>query len=100
MNVALTVCGLTAERVTVKVALTEPELPSLTTGALAMESDGPSLSSMVPTPTASTRFPSLWLVSVTLNVSSTSSRLSADVCTVNVPLVAPAGIVSVPVRAV
>ena len=67
-----------------KVALTEPELPSLTTGGVAIESDGPSSSSIVAVPTPSMTLPSLAPPMLTTKLSSTSSSPSSKVSTVNV----------------
>ena len=93
-------CGLAAEMVTLKLALTvEPVFPSVTV-TLLMEMVGPSSSVMVAvTCWVPDSVPLVTLEMSTMMVSSVSSILSCTAVRVIVPLVLPGGItIEVPER--
>ena len=91
----MTICGLAAERLTLKVALTVPLFPSVTV-TLLMEMPGPSSSMILAVPTAVAMLALVEFESVTVKLSSISSVVSPLTKTVICLLVWPAEKVSVP----
>ena len=90
VHVTPTVCALATDSVTVKVSV-PPSLPDTSFTLSAASSS----SVIVPVAVASASVAFAGLDSVSLNVSSSSSMVSLAVGTAIVPVVAPAGIVSV-----
>ncbi len=94
--VADTGSPLAADRLTVNTALTVPLWPSVTVALPIPIVGAASLSTIVPRPLPSRIVALVGLVSVTVNVSSPSSRLSPSTDTVTCCVVAPGVNVSVP----
>ena len=92
----VTVLPLGADKVTVKVALTEPVSPSTTDVSAMLSAGGPSSSWMVPTPWPSEMIALVALLRVTVKVSSGSSVVSSFTVTVMNFWVSPGLKVSVP----
>ena len=95
----VTAWPLTAESVTVNVAVVVPALPSATETSSTESVGGGSSSVIVPSPGRRRSWRSTGLESVMPNVSSTSSRTSPFTVTANVAVVDPAAIVRLPVAA-
>ena len=94
-QVTVTGTSEAADRVTAKASGAWPVLPSLRLTAGAIEMRGSS-STMVPTPWPSAMVALVGLLRLTTKVSFGSGRRSPLTSTVIVPVVWPAGIVSVP----
>ncbi|MNU93265.1 hypothetical protein D3C71_832040 [compost metagenome] len=89
----MTVCPLTADNVTVNVAVTVPALPSVTVVSL-MDSEGTASSlTIVPVPWPSATVAPVTLLTLTRKVSLGSCNVSPLTSTVKVALLLPAAMV-------